>query len=685
MKSLQYWAIAVGLLASAVDVEAAETPLGTEIRDFTLHDYLGTKHSLADRRDKKVVVIAFLGVECPLAKHYGSRLAELATKYQPQGVAFMGIDANQQDSLAEIAHFARAFKIDFPILRDPGNIVADQCGAQRTPEVFVVDAQRIVRYWGRIDDQYGVGYARPAPTKSFVADALDDLLAGKKVREPAQKPVGCFIGRVQRAAPTGEVTYTKHIASILHQRCVRCHRSGEVAPFPLSAYDEVVGWAETIREVIADGRMPPWHASPEHGEFSNDIRLPEHDKDLIDNWIKNGCPQGNAADLPTLAPFVQGWQIPKPDVVYRMPQPFVVAAKGIVPYQYFYLDPKFEDDVWIQGAEIRPGNRAVVHHIAVFFLPPGQTEPRAEDPPFNAVAAFAPGMPAGLWPAGHARLIPAGSKLGFQVHYTPNGSPQSDRSEVGLVFADPRSVKKEVKFGIAANLDLRISPGAADHVVPASYQFTQDTFLHAMIPHMHYRGKSFRYTAQYPDGASEILLDIPRYDFNWQNAYILKKSKLMPKGTVLSCAAHFDNSAKNLLNPDPTKEVTWGDQTWDEMMLGAFVISLPESTVAAEFPRIEDAGGNVFNVAFRYRPEGDQPAVTSVYLAGSFNDWNPTAHLMTGPDKDGWFRTTLHLNAGHYEYKFVLNGKTWTHDPGNPNQNGPFNNGVIRVRPTKKQ
>ncbi len=320
----------------------------------------------------------------------------------------------------------------------------------------------------------------------------------------------------------------------------------------------------------------------------------------------------------------------------------------------------------------------------MFFLPPGQDETRAEDPAFNAVAAFAPGMPATLWPEGHARLIPAGSKLGFQIHYTPHGSPQSDRSEVGLVFADPKTVKKEVKFGMAVNLDFRILPGAVDHYVPASYQFTQDTLLHAMIPHMHYRGKSFRYTAQYPDGASEILLDVPRYDFNWQNAYILEKSKLIPKGTVLTCAGHFDNSADNLANPDPTKEVAWGDQTWNEMMLGSFVISLPDSTGPAEFPKIEHVAGKEFNVAFRYRPDGDQPDVTSVFLAGSFNEWNPTAHRMTGPDKEGWFRTTLRLNAGHYEYKFVLNGKTWTHDTENPNQNGPFNNSVVRVRPTRK-
>ena len=393
MKSLCLWTIVAALLSSAVDVAAAETRVGKNVADFTLNDYRGAKHSLSQWRDKKAVVIAFLGVECPLARQYGSRLAELAAKYEPQGVAFVGIDANQQDSLAEIAHFAREHKIDFPILKDPGNAVADQVGAQRTPEVFVIDADRVVRYWGRIDDQYGVGYARAAPTRDYIAAALDDLLAGKEVREPAQEPVGCFIGRVQRAEPTGDITYTKHIAAIMHSRCVWCHRAGEVAPFSLTDYDDVVAWGETIREVIADGRMPPWHANPQHGKFFNDFRLPEREKELLNTWIKNGCPQGDAADLPKLEPFVDGWRIPRPDVVFRMPKPFNIPAKGVVEYQHFTIDPGFTEDKWIKAAEVRPGNRAVTHHLIAFFHPPGSETFEQIEPLYNSIVGFSPGLP----------------------------------------------------------------------------------------------------------------------------------------------------------------------------------------------------------------------------------------------------------------------------------------------------
>ena len=313
MKSLSYRVALAVILASAalpcavalgpVSASAAESRVGAQVDDFTLHDYLGTKHSLSDWQNKKAIVIAFLGVECPVARHYGSRLAELAAKYEPQGVAFVGIDANQQDALAEIAHFAREYKIEFPILKDAGNAVADQLGAERTPEVFVLDEKRVIRYWGRIDDQYGVGYSRKTPSRSFVADALDDLLAGKAVRESVQEPVGCFIGRVVKTAPTGDVTYTKHIAGILHQRCVGCHRAGEVAPFSLETYEDVASWSETIREVIADGRMPPWHANPAHGKFVNDVRLPAGEKETDQHLDQERLPAGRRRRSAAAAPI----------------------------------------------------------------------------------------------------------------------------------------------------------------------------------------------------------------------------------------------------------------------------------------------------------------------------------------------------------------------------------------------
>ena len=312
--SLLLVAVFFAVTAGHGDAQVAE-----KIGDFTLQDYLGANRSLSEWRDKRAVVVVFLGTECPLAKLYGPRLAELAAEYEPKGVAFVGIDANQQDSLLEIGHYVRVHKIDFPVLKDTVGKVADQFGATRTPEAFVLDGDGNVLYHGRIDDQFGIGYQRTTEVKRDLANALDEVLAGKPVTTPATEPVGCYIGRAKQKPPTGEVTYTNQIARLVDQHCVRCHRPGRIAPFTLTSYDDVAAWAETMCEVMNDGRMPPWHANPKYGHFANDAHMPAADKQLFRQWVDNGMPEGDPADLPEPTKYVDGWQIPTPDVVLRMP------------------------------------------------------------------------------------------------------------------------------------------------------------------------------------------------------------------------------------------------------------------------------------------------------------------------------------------------------------------------------
>ncbi|MGH7139736.1 MAG: redoxin domain-containing protein, partial [Pirellulales bacterium] len=493
-----------------------------------------------------------------------------AREYEAKGVTFVGIDANRQDTLQEMAHYARTHNIDFTFLKDAGNKVADQFGAVRTPEVFLLDQRRVVRYWGRIDDQFGIGYARPIPDHRFLANAIDAVLAGKEAPAPTTKALGCHIGRISRTAPSGDVTYTKHIAPILNAHCVRCHRAGEIGPFTLGSYEDVVGWTDTIREVITEGRMPPWHANPQFGHFRNDARLPNDAKELIFKWIDNGAPEGDAADLPQPPQFVEGWRIGQPDLVFSMPKPFTVPAKGVVPYQHFVTEVTFDEDKWIQAAEVRPGNRAVVHHLIIYYVPPGTEKQKPEAVLFNSLAAYSPGMPASNFRLGHAKHVPKGSKLIIQCHYTHNGTEQTDQSVAGIIFADPASVKKQLLTQLCINFKLNIPPGEANYGAEADYRFDQDAYLYSLLPHMHLRGKSFRFDARYPDGSMETLLDVPRYDFNWQNSYVFDEPKRMPEGTVMHCTAVFDNSAENLMNPDPTIAVRWGDQTWEEMMVGTF-------------------------------------------------------------------------------------------------------------------
>jgi peroxiredoxin len=657
-------------------VDPQTSPVGRTIADFELHDHLGTAHKLSEWGDRKAVVIAFLGVECPLAKLYGPRLEELAKKYRQQGVAFVAINANQQDSLPEIAHYVREHKLEFPVLKDPGNKIADQFGATRTPEVLLLDAERRVRYWGRIDDQYGVGYVRNAATSHDLKTAIDELLAGKEITHPAREPVGCFIGKVRRAEPQGTITYTEHVASILHKHCVRCHRPGEVAPFSLTSYEDVQSWAETIDEVVGAGRMPPWHADPKHGHFWNDARLPDEAKETLRTWIRNGCPQGDLAKLPKLPEFTAGWQISTPDVVYKMPQPYAVPAKGVVEYQHFSIDPGFKEDVWVKAAEARPGNRTVTHHLIAFFHPPGSDEWEPLAPLSNSIAGFAPGMPPAIYPKGAYRRIPAGSKIVIQAHYTPNGTAQTDQSEVGIVFAKPEEIKRE--FSVAAVLNFRflIPPGAANHEVTATHKFDEDSVLYSLTPHMHLRGKSFEYVAAYPDGREETLLSVPRYDFNWQNTYALAEPKKMPQGTEIRCRAIFDNSADNLANPNPRLPVMWGDQTWQEMMVGTLGISPQHQDFSVGMPVVKPAADGKFDVTFRFLPPAGAKKVS---LAGTFNEWNVDEQPMKGPDADGRYETTLPLAAGTHEYKFVVDGDQWFTDPGNPARVGFYRNSELRI------
>jgi hypothetical protein len=474
--------------------------------------------------------------------------------------------------MQKVGAYARIHKLSYPVLKDPDNAVADLFEAERTPHAYVLDADRVVRYVGRIDDQYGLGatsgYAKPELESRYLANAIQELLAGKEVSVPRTEATGCIIGRVSKVDPHGDVTYSNQIARILNNSCVSCHRPGEIGPFPLTNYDEVNGWGEMMLEVIEKGQMPPWFANPEYGEFKNDCRLSQDEKDLLKTWVDNGSPQGDPANLPEPPHFAEGWQIPVPDEVhYIAEEPVDVPAEGVVEYKYYTTDPGWTEDKWIKASEARPDNRAVVHHIIVYAVPPNSKMPATRH---TSVGGFAPGSPARIHLDGVAKFVPAGSKLVFQMHYTPNGSPQKDRSSVGFVFADESEVERVAGGGLIGNWSFAIPPHDAKHKLVGEREIKKDILLTDMLPHMHLRGKSYRYTALYPDGSEEILLDVPNYDFNWQLRYEFVEPKLLPKGTKLRGVAYYDTSGDNLANPDPNSTVRYGDQTWEEMMHGFF-------------------------------------------------------------------------------------------------------------------
>jgi len=367
-----------------------------------------------------------------------------------------------------------------------------------------------------------------------------------------------------------EVTFSKDIAPILYDKCAACHRAGEIAPMSLMTYKESRPWAKSIREKVINRTMPPWHADPAHGKFSNDRSLSQKEIDTIVAWVDQGAKEGNPKELPARPQFAEGWQIGKPDAVLTMLQDFTVPAEGVVDYKYFVIPTNFTEDKWVQAVEIRPGNRAVVHHVIAFVVSPGDARRRglfSVGEGFSGLAGTAPGEMPTVLPDGIGKKITAGSYIVFQMHYTPNGTSQKDRTSIALIF-NRKPVEKELMGGMAINRRFAIPPGAENHEVSASYTFKDDARILNLMPHMHLRGKSFEYRLIYPDGKSKVVLSVPRYDFNWQTRYELAEPVLAPKGSRLVCMAHFDNSEKNRWNPDPTKTVRWGPQTWEEMMIG---------------------------------------------------------------------------------------------------------------------
>ena len=403
------------------------------------------------------------------------------------------------------------------------------------------------------------------------------------------------------SAPAKNVTFHKNIEPILQARCQSCHRPGEAAPMSLLTYQDARPWAKAMREAVVGRKMPPWFADPAHGSFTNDRRMPQSEIDQIIAWADNGAKEGNPKQAPKALTFTEGWVMGKPDAVIEMPG-YEVPATGTIDYTYFDIPTGFTEDKWVQNVEVRAGDRKVVHHVVVEVRPPGVkylTEakygeayvPPHRDKPhkpdtgkgalevdqIEVAGVYVPGgLPYYLKP-GQARLIPAGSDLIFQMHYTTNGKASLDRSRIGFQFAKEPPAERVVNT-LVTNRNLDIPAGDPNHEVLASVTLQNDSTMLAMFPHMHVRGKAFEYRATYPNGTKETLLNVPRYDFNWQLTYYLREPKVLPKGTVLECVARYDNSANNPFNPDPAKEIWWGDQTWDEMLAGFVDLAIPVKT-----------------------------------------------------------------------------------------------------------
>ena len=539
--------------------------------------------SVAPSQEAGWTVVCFVGNDCPLVKLYAHKLSRLQAEFAERGVQWVAINSNRQDSVEQMREFAQAHALTVPLVADPFHRLADLFSAQRTPEVFVLDHQLRICYRGRIDDQYQPGVMRQSAQREDLQRALEDLIAGRPVAVPTTTAVGCLIGRVRDTGRelaaaadqnSGVPNFSEHIAAVVYRHCAECHRPNDIGPFALLEYEDVRGWGEMMVEVIDQGLMPPWHANPAYGAFTNHREMPESDKQLIRDWVAAGAPLGDPERLPAQPEPAGDWLLPRePDLVLAMGSvPFQVPSQGTVDYKYFVVDPGLKEDVWVQAAQIIPGNRSVVHHTIVFVKPPDGEGEAGQ----GWLAAYVPGQRPLPYPAGYARKIAAGSTFIFQQHYTPNGTSQEDITRLGLVFADPDAITHQVDTMIALNQDFEIPPHDPNFQVSGSLKrIPQQATILGLSPHMHYRGKSIQLTAipQVEEEASQVILDVPRYDFNWQHVYAFAQPLPLAGIARIDFVAAFDNSANNPANPDPNNTVTWGDQSWEEMAIVYFDVA----------------------------------------------------------------------------------------------------------------
>ena len=389
------------------------------------------------------------------------------------------------------------------------------------------------------------------------------------------------VGGLASAEAAGTPTFAKDIAPILYENCVACHRPNHLAPMSLITYADARPWARAVKTKVLAREMPPWGADSSVRAYTNDGSLTQAEIDTIAAWVDGGAPEGNAVDLPEVPQFAEGWSIGEPDLIFTMLEPFEVPADGTVPYSYVTVPTNLQEDIWISAHEFRPGDRRVIHHVIPSVLEDdgkpatGEVKLRRDRTRTRArgasVGGYVPNRLGTVYADGVATRLPAGADIEAQMHYTTIGEPVSDRSSWGVVLTrEPDSTLRRARGGQVANLTFAIEPGNADFAVTASRTIEEETYLANMMPHMHVRGKSAKYTVKYPDGREVVALWVPNYNFNWQLRYQLEEPIFMPKGAVLEAEFHYDNSGANRFNPDPTAEVHWGDQTWEEMMLGYY-------------------------------------------------------------------------------------------------------------------
>ncbi|MGD2134321.1 MAG: redoxin domain-containing protein, partial [Maricaulaceae bacterium] len=515
------------------------------VDDFELTDHRGASHSLYYFSDAPAVVLMAVAAEDAVSKEAAARLQAVADAYADQGVVFYLMTSVPADTRADMIAEMSAIGVDLPVLMDEHQLIGESLGVARTGDVFLVSPSQgwEVAYQGPVgsDDEAGL------------ADALAAVLAGEAVAvssidNAAGTPIA-FPER-ERTAEHADISYSDTIAPMLMDNCVACHSPGGIGPFAMTSYDMVRGYAPMIREVVRTRRMPPYHADPHVGEFADARRLDPEEITTLVHWIEAGAPRGQGDD-----PLIEGvteapeWPLGEPDMVVELP-PFDVPASGVVEYWNPVIENPLTEAKWLRASTVNVGSRETVHHV------------------LSPVGGYAVGAESTIAPENTGTLLEPGQPWRFQVHYTPYGRAVTDVTRVGLYFYDeaPELVNHN---SVIADFTIEIPPGAERHEEIAYMEFPADAELISAFPHAHYRGRSSSVTLRRPDGSEELILSLPNYDFNWQRAYNFAEPIQVPAGSKLIARYEYDNSPRNPANPDPEATITWGDQSFEEMLYTA--------------------------------------------------------------------------------------------------------------------
>ena len=552
------------------------------VDNFVLLDQTGKAHELYYNSDASAIVIMIQGNGCPIVRNAWSDFKTVRDEYQTKGVDFYMLNANPQDDRSDLAIEATEFGYDVPILKDETQLIAASLGVTRTAEVLVIDPSTWeIAYRGPLNDRLGYGGQRAEASEHYLKDALDAVKSGAAISKPTRAAKGCVVNLkgAGNKADHAKISYSETIAPILMENCVACHQPGGIGPWAMTDFDMIEGFGPMIREVVRTRRMPPWSADPEIGEFHGARRLTLDEEQTLIRWIEAGTPRGGGPDpLAERESDATVWVLGKPDLIVEASS-FDVPASGVIDYQFPTVANPLDRDVWIKAITVVPGDKTVVHHALIGssenVTPPGHGDDN--DVFENYLFGFVPGSDTYEYPDDTGILVKAGGEYRFQMHYTTSGKATTDATKIGLYFHDepPAHVLRQQ---VAINPDIQIPAHNGAHPEHAYFEFDHPAEIYMLFPHSHFRGKSSKFDLRYPDGKVETILSVPSYDFNWQHNYALKAPITVPAGTRLIHETVYDNSDKNLENPDPDRVVPFGLQSADEMLYGSFFFRWAEET-----------------------------------------------------------------------------------------------------------